>query len=74
MMKRVNYQDYQEKVQKNSKGIVNRINRRAPRRRTRDLGETRALGRLALVAWEKAVSSGKLKKMGDRRYGLRIDA
>lgn len=72
-MRRVKYQDFKKQVQKDSVNVLKMINRRAPRRRPRDPGEAEALVRHAWVAWEKAVSSGKLQKKGDRRYSLNID-
>ncbi|MDO7786912.1 hypothetical protein [Desulforamulus aquiferis] len=73
-MKRVKYNDFKDKVRTKAVTTMKMLDRSAPRRRPRDQGEAEILVRLAVVSWDRAISSGKLQKKGERRYSLRTDA
>jgi len=73
-MRRVKYKEFKDQVKKDSIKALRVINRRAPRRKPRDLDEVNALIRLAKISWESAIASGKLQQKGDRRYSLKVYA
>ncbi|HBX23408.1 MAG TPA: hypothetical protein DEF34_07255 [Desulfotomaculum sp.] len=72
-MKRVSYKEFKENVKKSASITRDFIDRRAPRRRPRDPGETEALILLANKAWENSIACGKLQKKGERLYALKIN-
>ncbi len=72
-MKRISYQDFKGKVKQSIPVTRGLIDRRAPRRRPRDPGETETLILLANQAWESAIACGKLQKKGKRLYAYKID-
>ncbi|MFA7467369.1 MAG: hypothetical protein WCY82_03775 [Desulfotomaculaceae bacterium] len=72
-MKRISYQEFKANVKKSASITHRLIDRRAPRRRPRDPGETEALILLANKAWENSIASGKLQKKGIRLYAMKID-
>jgi len=72
-MKRISYREFKENVKKSASVTRRFIDRRAPRRRPRDPGETEALILLANQAWEYSIACGKLQKKGKRHYALKID-
>lgn len=73
IMKRLSYNEFKEAVKKEWVLIRSIVNRRAPRRRPRDLGETEALIMLAEKAWANSIARGKLLKKGSRLYSLKLD-
>ena len=72
-MKRVKYQEFKDMVKKEAFFIVRMINRRAPRRRSRNPGEAEVLAQLAQLSWDKAITSGRLEKKGARHYRLNVN-
>lgn len=73
-MKNVIYESFKSLINnKKSTGILNNIDRRAPRRRPREQTESEVLANLAALSWNKAIASGKLQKKGDRHYSLKIN-
>jgi len=46
------------------------LTRRLPLRRPRDPQEEEVLAQLDILPWQKALASGKLEKLGPRKYRL----
>lgn len=67
-MRNIKLQDVDDIIKKNKKQANKALisPKRRKRSRPRSLGERQALDQIAIRRWEKAVETGKIKKVGER--------
>ena len=75
-MKKVNYDDYLALCRKRFPSIrakvENRFQKRVARERPYDEKKEQLLLRMDILRWEKALQSGEIERLGDRKWRLRL--